>query len=808
MNRLSENAGSILLVGFVCLTCIASRGLAQADGALSQIEQRVAGRSGEISKLRNDGLVKENTNGMLEPAAQLTEQQDALLKEENRDRSAAFTLVAEENGLTRGDVVQLFNSGSRANSAAPSSSSSPGPVQTAPSQAATPAGQGPSPAPASGQPSTANPPSQSPSSTANPSASPSSPASSTTAATQPPPTIDNSLPAKLINRPASSLYSDASEASTKVQENMQGFMVYYIVDQSPGWHQVASSEGGLAEGWLKESEVILWQHNLAVRFAHEARGDRLQVPFFGSSQELESVLRMGESERLAVNRSAAGNPDQKKAIEVGVVAVQPPLVSRNEFYVLPIVQHQKVSAGQFPGIRRPAMMLRVAAMKQQGSAAPAPQASSAGRLPAIDVVFVMDLTSSMGPFVQATLEAMRNLSDKLESEGLADSFRFGLWGYKDKKPDEDFGSGEVTRNFTQSLQGRDEFIRTLQQVRVSRSSAGDWPEAVFYGVNDAIQKTNWTPNAMKVIIVVGDASSHPLSDQQKNPDRLSEGTVRTLATDKRCYIMPVYIKADSPAARDDADKARPQFMALGRNPNVGGSGAMAVIERGGSSARFKENLDAAFANLVNDMRRAANGEISQSAAGSSSASPSNMADLAQSIFRGAYLDWLAAQTSEGETIAPELQGWAFDKDLVNTDTQALDVVFLITRSQLDTLKKSLDRIIDAGVRSQVRGTDFFAAIQNIVGQAAVNPSQLSSPANSDSIKGFLQGLPYDSEVLSLTADEWRKMTPQDREALLDRCQSQITYYETVNADTTLWRPLNEGDDPTAYVAAIPLDRLP
>ena len=808
MNALSKNVSITLLVAFVFLTGIASQSYAQTDGALSQIKKRVAGRSSEISRLLNDGLFKENAKGMLEPTGQLTEQQQALLKDENSDRSAAFTLVAEESGLSRSEVLQLFNSGSRDNGASKFSPSVP-PTQTAAPGAAVPLGQGPSSTPAIGQPSPVSQPALQPSgaqsnATASPSPSTPSPAPTTQAA----PTIDSTLPAKLINRPASSLYSDASEGSTKVKENMQGFMVYYIVDQAPGWYRVASSSGGSAVGWLKDSEAILWQHNLAVRFAHEARGDRLQVPFFDGSQELESVLRMGESERLAINRSAAGDPDRKKAIEAGVIAVQPPLVSRNEFYVLPIVQHQKVSAGQFPGIRRPATILRVAAMKQQGAAPSAPQASPAGRLPAIDLVFVMDLTSSMDPYVQATLEAMRNLSSKLESEGLADSFRFGLWGYKDKKPDEDFGAGKVTKNFTQSLQGRDEFIRTLQKVRVSRSGAGDWPEATFYGVNDAIKDTAWTPNAMKVIILVGDASSHPLSDQQKNPDHLSEETVRTLATDKRCYIMPIYIKADSPAARVDADKARPQFMALGRNPNVGGSGAMAVIERGGSSTRFKENLDAAFGNLVNDMRLAANGEISQRTAGSSPQNPSNMADLAQPIFRGAYLDWLATQTSEGETIAPELQGWAFDKDLVNTDTQALDVVFLITRSQLDTLKKSLDRIIDAGVRSQVRGTDFFASIQNIVGQAAVNPSQLSSPANSDSIKGFLKGLPYDSEVLSLTADGWRQMTPQDRDALLDRCVSQIAYYETVNADTTLWRPLNEGDDPTAYVAALPLDRLP
>jgi len=185
-----------------------------------------------------------------------------------------------------------------------------------------------------------------------------------------------------------------------------------------------------------------------------------------------------------------------------------------------------------------------------------------------------------------------------------------------------------------------------------------------------------------------------------------------------------------------------------------------------------------------------------------------MASMAQSIFRGAYLDWLAAQPGQGESIANELQGWACDKDLVNTDVQSLDVVFLISRSQLDTLKKSLDRIIDAGVRSRVRGTDFFSQIQSIVGQAAVNPAQLGASPDAASIRGFLQGLPYNSEVLSLSSEEWKSMPAQDQTALLDRLQARITYYETINADTTAWRALNDGDEPSAFVAAIPLDQLP
>jgi len=803
-----KNTGIALVVVLVCLTSLVPASYAQTEDALAQIKDRVDGRKAEILRLRNDGLVKENADGKLEPTAQLTEQQNAVVDDENKDRLAAFRLIAEENGLSTVDVQQLFNSGSRGKANATSSSSAPNAAPTSSPTPATPSSQGPSQTPASDQSSSIAPPPQASGSPPDSFASPPPTTSSATPDAQPPPAIDNSLPAKLINRPASSLYADASEASTKVQENMKGFMVYYIADQMPGWYQVASTQGGSPLGWLKESEAILWQHNLAVRFAHEARGNRLRTPFFGNSSELEDVLRMSAEDRKAVNLSAVGNPNRDKAMAAGVIAVQPPVVSRNEFYVLPITQHQKLGRGQFPELNRPAMMLRVAAMKQQGGSTPTPQPSSGGRLPAMDVVFVMDLTASMGPFVQATLEAMRNLAGRLESSGRADSFRFGLWGYKDSKPDQDFGNGRVTKNFTPALQERSDFVRTLQGVRVSSNSAGDWPESVFDGVNNAIKDTNWTPNALRLIVLVGDASGHPLSNQAKNPSRLDEGSVRALATQNNCYILPLYIKANSPAARDDADKARPQFIQLSQNPNLS-TGSFLTVEQGDSQGEFRTNIDSAFfGTLFGQVERAANGESAQSLAASAPQNPSTVAQMTASIFSGAYLDWVAAQEGEAEAVDTNLQGWVLEKDLVNTDVQALDVVFLITRSQLDTLKKSLDKIIDEGVKSQVRGVDFFSRIQNIVGQAAVNPSQISSPADAESLRGFLQGLPYDSEVLSLTADDWRKRSPQDRDALLDRCQSQITYYERVNADTAQWRPLNDGDDPTAYVAAIPLDRLP
>ena len=118
MSTSSKNTGVALLAILVCLTSLALTSYAQTENALTQIKARVDGRKAEISQLRSDGLIKEDASGRLDPIAQLTEQQNAVVEEENRDRDAAFRLIASENGLSSGDVVQLFNSGSRARASA------------------------------------------------------------------------------------------------------------------------------------------------------------------------------------------------------------------------------------------------------------------------------------------------------------------------------------------------------------------------------------------------------------------------------------------------------------------------------------------------------------------------------------------------------------------------------------------------------------------------------------------------------------------------------------------------------------------
>lgn len=790
-----------LLVLFFCLLPIP--GIFAQSAEVVELRQRVAGRAPVILRLKNAGLVREAANGFLEPTTQLTQADAQAVQSENRDRASAFSLLGLKNNLPSSEVQSMFAAGARG--------STPSPAVPASSPATTP-----SAAPSTPGVSPVAPVAPTPSSTLTP-----APVVAPTPAIAPqtvPPVAPvlpppEGLPAKVLNRPAASLYESPATTATRLRENLPGFLVYYVVGERDGWLQVSTTEGGAPAGWLQAGEVIPWRHNLAVRFAHEGRGNRRPVPFFGEMTALESALRLDEAARRRLAESAAGVPDATAAREAGVVAVQPDLVDRNQFYVLPILEHRAVKPREFSALRGEGRLLRVAALRQ--AAASRTPAAAAGDRPALDLVFVMDLTSSMKPFVDQTLTAVDEISRKLAAGGLSNGVRFGFWGYRDRAPDQDFGDGQTTKNFTPQLQEREAFIETLRRVEVSSSSAGDYAEAVFYGVGDALGKTAWTPGAMRVVVLIGDAASHP-PGHEKNPDNLSEGTLRALANagEQPVYILPVYILRDSPLAAEDARVARVQFRELGRNPNVAGEGLLLEIGQGNSEAEFGAAIRGTLDQLVNRLESASDFEAHRrggaAVATGASDSPATPSALADSLFAGAYLDWLAARPEAGSPVGDSLAGWAADKDLAAPEIQALDVVFLMTKSQLDTLVRLLNQVVDAGVRSRVRGTNFFSTLQSIVGRAAVDPANLGAGGLNGAAltPDFLKVLPYQSELLTLSQDEWRGMSAADQTAFLDRLNSNIHFYTDLARDPAKWHPLNPEDNREAHVTAVPLDRLP
>ena len=116
---------------------------------------------------------------------------------------------------------------------------------------------------------------------------------------------------------------------------------------------------------------------------------------------------------------------------------------------------------------------------------------------ALDVVFVLDTTGSMGPLLQAAREQMTTLLSRLGNES---SLRVGFVEYRDHPPQDTV----LTRvhPFVAELNRAQKTVNAF-----SAQGGGDGPEAVFDGIVAATQM-EWRKHARRIAVLIGDAPPH------------------------------------------------------------------------------------------------------------------------------------------------------------------------------------------------------------------------------------------------------------------------------------------------------------
>lgn len=116
----------------------------------------------------------------------------------------------------------------------------------------------------------------------------------------------------------------------------------------------------------------------------------------------------------------------------------------------------------------------------------------------LDVVFVVDVTGSMG---WVLLEVNQRIADIVDSvRSLVPVARFGVVAYRD------FDDAEfVTRiqPLTFSLTKLTRFLNDLEAA-----GGGDWQEAIYAAMTTAVNDAGWRPDASRVVIIIGDAPPH------------------------------------------------------------------------------------------------------------------------------------------------------------------------------------------------------------------------------------------------------------------------------------------------------------
>jgi serine/threonine-protein kinase PpkA len=580
------------------------------------------------------------------------------------------------------------------------------------------------------------------------------------------------------------------------------------------WIEIGSSPAGTADGWLPADKAIDWKQTLTVAFTRTS--DREPTLFF---RDRDTLVALMESEHLVrdVDRFRAQIREAQIPKDFPVISIEPPTyVDPNEhFYLLPILGFDEVylESGHIARVLNvAAVTLREGEEDLLGKGHLGGAQERAGSLLKdyrAGVVFVIDSTSSMGPYIERTREAVRRIYRSLRDSPWGDNLSFGLVAYRDNVEAAP-GLAYVSRVVATLDDGRDEqaFFRNVGRVVPAAASSKGFNEDAYAGVYDAIEGIDWRGYDGRFVIVVTDAGAREAKDPLART-RLSAERLRLMAQEKdqagggkiAIYVLHLLTRE----GRHTHSGASRQYRALSQ---WGDAGSLYFPVPGGALEAFGEQVDALTESLVSQLESAHAGRIIEVPEDPGASELKRKTALVGRAMQLAYLGRVTGSE------APRLiDAWVADRDFVNQSQKTLEVRVLITKNQLSNLQETLEAILAAGERTFMSAKDFFVQLRSAAATLARDPDKVSQLqvrrlADVGLVGEWLSDLPYTSQVMNITESRWLNRSYAEQQEVLDAIEEKILLYREIHDDADRWIPLDQDRSMGDAVTTIPLDALP
>jgi serine/threonine-protein kinase PpkA len=630
---------------------------------------------------------------------------------------------------------------------------------------------------------------------------------------------------RVLTRPEAQLMAHAGDAKGTLQPALSRFYVYERKDlDGKEWLLVGADSHGKTDGWMAADATLPWKQQMTLAFTNPANRDRTLM-----FKNRKDVLNIVQAEIPAVAVAPI-----RQAVETGkgdprILSIEPAeyIDIHKKFYLLPILEAEEVVTNQ--GYVR---VLEVASVTADGEAT-SPAASGATEKPekaavlrtfTAAVVFVIDSTISMGPYIDRTREAVRRIYDKVEKAGLLDQVRFGLIAYRSNvkaSPGLEYVS-KVYADPTEVKDGHD-FLNKVADLRPATVSSARFDEDAYSGVMSALQGIKWSEFGGRYVVLITDAGALKGSDELSGT-QLGAEQVQIEAERLGLALYTLHLK--TPAGKRNHASAEQQYRTLTNNAIARRSLYYPVDA--GSVDEFGRIVDGLSDAIVQQVRAASMGELSPGSARTAkpdeaasekqeAEKPMDLVEQAQSDAR--LLGHAMALAYLGRvqgTEAPKLfTAWLADRDFANPDLATTEVRVLVTKNELSNLHDVVKAILDAGEKAQneVGTADFFDLLRSSAAHLARDPNQLNDPnatklGELGLLDEFLDGLPYKSDVMMLTSDRWEQWSTSEQEDFLDNLRRKLRLYQIYHDDTDLWIALSEGADPGESVYPVPIKALP
>lgn len=598
---------------------------------------------------------------------------------------------------------------------------------------------------------------------------------------------------RVITRPGGAFSKQATPVGAVPTPGFQVFYVY--ARQGDDWVELGRDAHGDIAGWMPVAKTIPWRHTMIGAFTNPAgRGRSL---FLAREQdEKDLILAPDAGAKAAALRDAAlaGRPGP-------VVALEPPnLVDiEHSFYLLPILDAQQVERDTGPPVR---LLTVVSAPAADTSTPPQADPDALRRFKA-GLVFVMDTTESMQPYIEQTRAAINEVVDQIRNSAASNNFRFGLVAFRDSLADTpalEYATRVYAKpDFSQPI---DAITPAIAGVHDASASSNGFDEDPIAGIKAALDEIDWQPDAGRYLVLVTDAGART-ADNPHSVTHLGIEEIRELAASKGVAVFVIHLLTPEGERAHDHGKASAQYRALSK---FGGAGSLYFPVAGGSPAAFRPVVQALSSALLQQVADTTGRPV----AGLAPKTAPEAAAIAQKAAVVSQAMRLAYVGREEHTAAPDIvQSYTADRDLADPLQRNLDVRVLLTRNQLSDLAQSLQTILQAGLAGRTEPQTFFTQLRSAFAAAARDPSQIARADRIGAMLGeYLDGLPYKSDIMNVSEQDWLAMGAIGQRTRLNDVESRLRLYQEFEAHPDLWVQISGSKDPGEAMYPVPIEALP
>ncbi|WP_122094309.1 vWA domain-containing protein [Rahnella sp. Larv3_ips] len=612
---------------------------------------------------------------------------------------------------------------------------------------------------------------------------------------------------RVLTTPGCKLGTTAGENKGTLQPAFSSFYVYQKADvKGQSWVEVGPDSYGKTIGWLPQSCTVDWKMQLTLSFTNPANRDRLV--FFKDKKSLDDILSAPDPVSVVAPLRAHLKRDGSAD---GVVAQEPEYFVdlQKQFYLLPILSGEEVMTESGFYTR----LLNVASVSKADPNAK--QGDDINQLKGFNatVVFVIDSTFSMGPYIERTKEAVNKIYDKIKQEHLQEQVKFGLVSFRSNTkavPGLEYTS-KIFADPNQVKDGED-FLKKVAGLKEAKVSSSLYDEDAYAGVLSAIDNIDWSPFGARYIVLITDAGAIEGSNKL-SATGLDAKQLRLEAGNKGIAIYTLHLK--TPSGKDDHAKAEGQYQDLSHFDSTQSNLYQSVDA--GDLKTFGQQVDTLATAITEQVKSAYMGDPAIGSAiyskdeGKKATSEEKLLGDTALIGHAMQLAWLG---KKNDTQAPLVfKAWISDRDLIKQNIPTTEVRVLLTKGQLSDLSDVVSQILQAANEGMISPDKMFERLRTVAATMGADPNQLKQQENTKindlGVLGeYLADLPYRSDVLNLDEETWKSWDGLSQEKFIRTLAAKLRHYQKYNADVDRWVELAKGSDPRDRVYPVPLEMMP